>query len=166
MTWKNIYSYVLNVSNSKESTCNTGDLGSIPGSGRSPGEGHGNSILYSCLENPMDRGAWQATVHGVEKSQTRLSDFTSLYFILAALSFCHCTGFSLVSVSGDYSLLPCSGFSPRWLLLLWRTVIVSHRLSCLAACRIFSDQGQNSRFLSWQANSYPLYHQEVLILVL
>ena len=53
-----------------------GDLGLIPGSGRSPGEGNGNPLQYSCLENPMDRGAWWATVHGVAKSQTRLSDFT------------------------------------------------------------------------------------------
>ena len=49
----------------KESACNAGDPGSIPGSGRSPGEGNGNPLQYSCLENPMDRGAWQATVHGV-----------------------------------------------------------------------------------------------------
>ena len=48
----------------------TGDPGSIPGSGRSPGEGNGDPLQHSCLENPMDRGAWQATVHGVAKSQT------------------------------------------------------------------------------------------------
>ena len=58
------------------SAYNVGDLGSIPGSGTSPGEGNGNPLQYSCLENPMDRGAWYATVHGVAKSQTRLSDFT------------------------------------------------------------------------------------------
>ena len=52
----------------KESTCNVGDLGSIPGLGRSPGEGKGYQIQYSDLENPMDKGAWQATVHGVTKS--------------------------------------------------------------------------------------------------
>ena len=62
----------------KASACNAGDLGSIPGSGRSPGEGNGNPLQYSCLENPMDGGAWWATVHRVAKSQTRLSDFTSL----------------------------------------------------------------------------------------
>ena len=56
----------------KEFACNAGDAGSIPGSGRSPGEGNGNPLQYSCLENPMDRGAWQATVHGVTKSRTRL----------------------------------------------------------------------------------------------
>ena len=52
---------------SKESACNAGDLGLIPGSGRLPREGNGNPLQYSCLENPMDRGAWQATVHGVSK---------------------------------------------------------------------------------------------------
>ena len=60
----------------KASVCNAGDLGSIPGLGRSPGEGNGNPLQYSCLENPMGGGAWWATVHGVAKSQTRLSDFT------------------------------------------------------------------------------------------
>ena len=60
----------------KASASNAGDPGSIPGSGRSPGEGNGNPLQYFCLENPMDRGAWQATVHGVPKSWTRLSDFT------------------------------------------------------------------------------------------
>ena len=60
----------------KASACNVGDLGSIPGSGRSPGEGNGNPLWYSCLENPMDRGAWWATVHGVAKSRTGLSNFT------------------------------------------------------------------------------------------
>ena len=53
---------------SKESSCNAGDLGSIPGSGRSSGEGNGAPLQYSCLENPMDRGAWWATVHGVAES--------------------------------------------------------------------------------------------------
>ena len=54
-------------SDGKESACNVGNLGSIPGSGRSPGEGHSNPLQYSCLENPMERGAWQATVHGVSE---------------------------------------------------------------------------------------------------
>ena len=57
----------------KSSACKVGDLGSIPGSGRSPGEGNGNPLQYSCLENPMDRGAW---CMGSTKSQTGLSDFT------------------------------------------------------------------------------------------
>ena len=54
----------------KESACNAGDEGSIPGWGRSPGGGHGNPLQYSCLENPMDRGAWRATVCGVAESDT------------------------------------------------------------------------------------------------
>ena len=54
----------------KVSACNAGDLGSIPGLGRSPGEGNGNPLQHSCLENPMDGGAWRATVHGVAKSRT------------------------------------------------------------------------------------------------
>ena len=57
----------------KESACNAGDLGSIPGLGRFPEEGNGNPLQYSCLENSMDRGSWLATVHGVAKSQTWLS---------------------------------------------------------------------------------------------
>ena len=64
----------------KVSACNAGDPGSIPGSGRSPGEGNGNPLQYSCLENPMDRGAWWATVHGVAKSRTQLSNFTFFHF--------------------------------------------------------------------------------------
>ena len=59
---------------SKHSDCNAGDPGSIPASGRSPGDGNDNPLQYSCLENPMNRGAWWATVHGVTKSWTQLSD--------------------------------------------------------------------------------------------
>ena len=61
-------------SDSKESACNAGDLGLIPGSGRCPGGGNGNPLQYSCLGNLMDRGPWWAAVHGVARSQTRLSD--------------------------------------------------------------------------------------------
>ena len=59
-----------------ESACSAGDLGLIPGSRIFPGEGNGNPLQYSFLENPMDGGAWQVTVHGVAKIWTRLSDFT------------------------------------------------------------------------------------------
>ena len=62
----------------KNLPANTGDPGSVPQLGRSPGEGNGYPLQYSCLENPMDGGAWRATVHGATKSQTRLSNFTSL----------------------------------------------------------------------------------------
>ena len=58
----------------KNPPANAGDVGSIPESGRSPGEGNGNPLQYSCRGNPMDRGAWQATVHGITEGQTQLSD--------------------------------------------------------------------------------------------
>ena len=58
---------ILHSSVGKESACSAGDLGLIPGSGTSPGEGNGNPLQYSCLENPMDRGAWWTTVHGVTR---------------------------------------------------------------------------------------------------
>ena len=61
-------------SDGKESSCSAGDRNSIPGSGRYPREGNGNPFRYSCLENPMDRGAWWATVHGVAKSWPELID--------------------------------------------------------------------------------------------
>ena len=66
-------------SDGKASAYNVGDPGSIPGLGRSPGEGNGNPLQDPGLQNPMDGGAWLATVHGVTKSRTRLNDFTSLY---------------------------------------------------------------------------------------
>ena len=72
-------------SDSKASVYNVGDWGLIPGSGRSPGEGNGSPLQYSCLENPMDGGARWATVHGVAKSRTRLSDSTTNDYITKKL---------------------------------------------------------------------------------
>ena len=69
-------------SDGKESACNAGDLGSIPGLGRSPREGNDNPLQYTCLENPMGRGAWQATVQGVTKNRTRMNDYTFTFFFL------------------------------------------------------------------------------------
>ena len=66
-------------SDGKASAYKAEDLGSIPGSGRSPGEGNGTLLQYSCLENPMGRGTWSAIVHGVANSRTQLSDFTFFY---------------------------------------------------------------------------------------
>ena len=68
----------------KEYSCSagaTGDKGSIPGYERSPGEEHGNPLQYSCLENPMDRGAWQATVHRVAKSWTQLNNLAYMHMV-------------------------------------------------------------------------------------
>ena len=72
-----------NGSGSKVSACNAGDLGSIPGLGRSPGEGNSNPFQYSCLENPMDGGAWYATDHGI----TELDTTEQLHFLSFFLSF-------------------------------------------------------------------------------
>ena len=69
----------------QKSAYDAGDPGSIPGSGKTPGEGNGYPLQYSCLENFMDRGVWQATVHGVAKSRTRLSDFHFTFFKLLSL---------------------------------------------------------------------------------
>ena len=69
-----LYNIFPGGSDGKASAYNAGDSGSIPGSQRSPGEGNGNPLQYSCLENSMDRGAWWATVHGVTKSQTQPSN--------------------------------------------------------------------------------------------
>ena len=102
----------------KASACNAGDLGSIPGSGRSPGEGNGNPLQYSCLENPMDGGAWWATVHGVAKSRTRLSDHTFTHThlhtstkslpVFLCLLFCSRKYFLLVEAIFSYCLLAAS----------------------------------------------------------
>ena len=77
----------------KESVCKAGDPGSIPGLGRSPGEGNGNPLQYSCLENPMDRGAWQATVHGVARARhnlvTRETESNSLVITLSSFPTFH-----------------------------------------------------------------------------
>ena len=74
MTWHQANGGFPGISESKESAFNAADLGLKSGSERSPGEGNGNPLQYSCLQNPMDRGAWGATVRGVAKSWTRLSD--------------------------------------------------------------------------------------------
>ena len=76
--WRSLHwgSAIPGGSNDKESVCNAGHLGSIPGSGRSPGGGNGNPLPYSCLESSMDRGAWWATVHEAAKSRTQLKGVT------------------------------------------------------------------------------------------
>ena len=94
-------------SNGKASTCNAGDPGSIPGSGRSSEKGNGNPLQYSCLENFMDRGAWWAMVHGVAKSQTRQGNFHSLTHSVQLWSPCSSC---LCSSSGSGFCSGCSGF--------------------------------------------------------
>ena len=85
----------------KESACNVGDLGSVPGSGRSLGEGNGNSLQYSCLQNSMDRGAWWITVHGVTKSQTQLRDWHIHMYVYICIEYSSLWKF--ISVWSDLS---------------------------------------------------------------
>ena len=75
-------------SDGKESACNAGDHGSIPGSGKSPGEGNGNPLQCSCLENSMDRGAWWVTVRGVSRSRIQLNSFTFIFTDLEIIILC------------------------------------------------------------------------------
>ena len=79
---------------SRESACNAGDPGLIPGSGRSPGEGIGNRLQYSHPDNPMDRGVWWATVHRVTKSRTQLSNY---HFLSLWLHTQNITGLSFLN---------------------------------------------------------------------
>ena len=79
------YMYIPRSLGGEESACNAGDTrdaGSVPGFGRSPGEGNGNPLQYSCLENPMDRGAWRATIHKIAKSRTQLKRLSTCSFKL------------------------------------------------------------------------------------
>ena len=78
LNYTEVYSRAsLVVQRLKASACNVGDLGSIPGSGRSPGEGNGDPLQYSCLENPRDGGAWWVAIYGVAQSRTRLKRLSS-----------------------------------------------------------------------------------------
>ena len=89
----------------KESACSTGDSASIPRSGRSPGEGNGNPLQYSCLENPKDRGAWRATVHGVAKNETQLNEYFAVVQWLVMSDFLHPHELQHVRI-------PCPSLSP------------------------------------------------------
>ena len=72
-----VYTHTVSLKNGKESASNVGDMGSIPGSGRFPGEGNGNPLKYSCLENPMDRKACWVTVHGVAKESDTMQQLNT-----------------------------------------------------------------------------------------
>ena len=99
--WESTHSFMIKCASpglpgrlsSKESTCNAGateDAGSTPGSGRSPGGGHGNPLQYSCLENPVDRGPWQATVHSIQRVGHDWSNLACMHACMLALGFCRC----------------------------------------------------------------------------
>ena len=99
------------VKNPPANARDTGDAGWIPGSGRSPEEGSSNPLQYSCLGNPMDRGAWQATVHGVTKSQTQLKRLSTHIHILGFLGGSGSN--NLPAKQETPGLIPELGRSPR-----------------------------------------------------
>ena len=117
-------------SDGKSSACNAGGLGSVPGLGRSPGEGNGTPLQYSCLENPMDRGVRQATVHGVPKSQTQLSDFTFTFKGLEKLEY---------SYLADGNINWCSHFG--------NSLAFSQKVKCRITIPIILQQGIQAREL-------------------
>ena len=90
----NLTKYFPGGSEDKESACKVGDLGSIPGLGRSPGEESGNPLQYSCLENPMDRGAWRSAIHGVTKSRTQLLKNIASIFQTASTCIFSCVSYT------------------------------------------------------------------------
>ena len=110
----------------EESSCNAGDLGSIPRLGRSPGEGNGYLLQYSCLENSMDREVWWATVHGVAKSQTQLNDFhTFLFKWIRGLAFMWNPGPAACRVILNSSLHLCPLSSCVWIVIRIQDAIYS-----------------------------------------
>ena len=105
-----MYSYLcLLWIDGKVSAYNVGDLGSIPGSGRFSGEGNGNPLQYSCLENPMDQEAWWATVHGVAKSQTRPTNFTLLHHEITKPLFAYLSAWNAVGIQKLLDILILAG---------------------------------------------------------
>ena len=106
----------------KVSACNVGDWDSIPELGRFPGEGNGNPLQYSCTENPMDRGALKAEVHGVAKSQTRLSNFTSAFWTLV--------DYDGYSISSSWFLPTVVDIMVIWVKLPIQPIIVHWFLKC------------------------------------
>ena len=141
-------------SDGKESAYNAGDQGSITGSGRSPGEGNGNPLQYCCLENSMEGRAWWATVHGVVKSRTRLSDFTFTFTSKehpGLISF-RMDWLDLLAVQGTLkSLLQhhTSKASILWCPAFFILQISHHKCCCCCCCvsSVMSDSMQPHR---WQ----------------
>ena len=124
----------------KVSACNAGDLGSIPGSGKSPEEGNGNPLQYSCLENPMDGGAWWATVHRIAKSRTRLSNFTFTF------TFCkHICYIKTTQVREEYSMFKSQFYV---YLSFYHCITNFHKLSSLKQNKFIKSQLPSARPLS------------------
>ena len=138
----------------KSPPANSGDPGLIPGPGRSSGEGKGNTLQYCYLENPMDRGAWQATVHGVTKSWTLLSDWKMTSPVFTTFSRCslHVVWTLHISAHAALHLIWEVPFRPFFLfkyLFVWLYQVL------LAACRIFSGNMQTLNCGIWDLLVVP-----------
>ena len=134
-------------SDSKESACSAGGL--ISGSGRSPGGGHGNPLQYSCLENPMDREAWQATVHGVAKSQTQLSD-KRFHFHCLQLCFSGRYVWLLALICKLYFVSACARHQAGWLAVV--SLIPSH--PCLPGFHFPASSHVCARYNSYNKSAF------------
>ena len=122
-------------SGGKASACNAGDPGLIPGSGRSPGEGNGNPLQYSCLENPIDRGAWRAIVHGVAKSWTLLSNtHTHTHTRTHTHTYTHTHVHTHTHTETKNGQLSFQTFEVHWALLLIHAANLTHTLCVQALC--------------------------------
>ena len=134
----------------KSSACNAGDLGLIPGSGRSTGEGNGNPLQYSCLENPMDRGAWRTTVRGVARVghdlATKTTNHQKLVIITHVQEFnqsCLCNEASIKTQTMEFGELVTwwtRGSSGRevGLARAWKSYAPSHALPCASLPSVHS----------------------------
>ena len=155
-------------SDGKESACNVGDLGSIPGWGRPPGEGNGNPFQYSWLGNPIHSGAWQAPVHGVVKSWTQLRDFTftftccpfTIYLAVSDLS-CHMR--DLHVSRGLFRWLPLSMWDLGSLNSDWTCIL------CIATQILnhWTTRGASIFSLSWKCilkhNSFKIWNPSIYL---
>ena len=117
-----------NGSDGKESAYNAGGMGLIPGSGISPGEGNGNLLWWSCLENLIDRGAWQATVSGIAKRQTWLSEHTHTDFINAVKQMSSCTIYEYVPLQVEYEYFLHLFKPAKWAISVSLTIFKSNSL--------------------------------------
>ena len=120
---------------SKESAYNAGYSGLIPGSGRFPGEGNGNPLQYSCLENPMDRGAWWTTVHGV----TRVGHYwvISLHFILHLLTFSSCSFLTINILAQGIKQDPSCQMSTKCVWIGLNTITITSLPGIVGPCYSF-----------------------------
>ena len=146
-------------SDGKESACNAGDQGLIPGLGRSPGEEHGNPLQYPCLENHFML-LFYVFIYGYAGSSLPHRLFSSCGYSLVPVQGLLTAGASLAAEHRLEGTQASAAAAPR----LWSTgsIAVAHGLSCSVACGVFPDEGSNLCLLYWHVDSQPLSHQLLL----